>query len=199
MATFFIGTSNAKKIAEIRSILGESRHAFLFPSDIDLVIPDPVETGTTYVENALIKARAYAIATGLPTFSEDSGLEVTALDGFPGVKSNRWLVGSETDRCLALLAKLETFDDRSAQFSNCIAFVDPSSGESQTFTGVLKGTIARELSGKEGFGYDPIFIPEGEEKTLASLGQEWKNAHSARKLSWSQVLQFVTSFEIFSR
>ena len=140
----------------------------------------PPEDGTTYVENARGKAlygRGVAPAAWL--LADDSGLEVAALGGAPGVATARW----SDDGVTRLLAELDGVEDRRARYVCAIVAVAPD-GRELRGTGVLDGTIARERSGGEGFGYDPIFVPVGETLTVAELGDAWKaeSSHRARAL-----------------
>jgi len=143
----------------------------------EAVFPD--EDAATYYENARAKARfGRAIGDGDAwILGEDSGIEAEALDGRPGVESARWA----SDGVAALLAALEGTDDRRARYVCELVGVSPDRQEFRG-TGILPGTIAREPRGDEGFGYDPIFVPEGETRTVAELGNEWKsgNSHRAR-------------------
>jgi XTP/dITP diphosphohydrolase len=136
----------------------------------------PPETGSTYYENALAKAR-FGHRDGEWTLGEDSGIEVAALDGAPGLHSARW-----ADEGVArLLEELRNVEDRRARYVCELVAISPG-GEEHRGTGVLKGRIAEERRGAEGFGYDPIFVPEGDERTVAELGNDWKaeNSHRAR-------------------
>ena len=156
--------------------LHELRHA-LADWELELLEADgyPPEHGATYYENARAKAvfgRAHADAWVL---GEDSGIEVEALDGRPGVESARWA----DDGVAALLAALEGVDDRRARYVCELVAVSPE-GEELRGTGTLEGTIAPAPRGSEGFGYDPIFVPLGETSTVAELGNAWKREHSHR-------------------
>ena len=140
----------------------------------------PPETGATYYENARIKAvfgREHADGWVL---AEDSGLEVEVLGGRPGVLSARYAPEGEP-AVAKLLGELEGVEDRRARYISELVFLPPAGGESRG-TGTLEGHIALESAGSEGFGYDPIFVPDGEERTGAELGNEWKaeNSHRAR-------------------
>lgn len=191
MATYLIGTANPGKIAEIRLLLKDVPHEFKFISDFDTEFPEVEETGKTYEENARIKAKAYAQVTGLPTFSEDAGIEVHSLDNFPGIQSNRWSVGSDAGRVAGLLGMLTDQVDRSAHFAATVVLYDPKTAKTRVFTGRLDGTIATTPKGDQGFGYDPIFIPKGETKTMAELGTGWKNQHAHRAVAWKLVAEFL--------
>ncbi len=191
MATFLIGTANPGKIREISAIVKDLSHRFLFLSDLSVDIPEVEENGTTYEQNALIKAKAYAAISKLPTLSEDAGLEVRALRNFPGVLSNRWAVGSDVGRNQGLLDKLRDQSDRSAHFSATVVLFDPATQETHSFVGTLLGSIAQTPRGKDGFGYDPLFIPKGSDKTMAELGVAWKTANSHRTQAWKLAANFL--------
>ena len=152
-------------------------------------IAEAEETGATFVENAVLKARHYASLSGLLTLSDDSGLEVEALGGAPGVHSARYggrdlLYPEKMARLLAELAAANT-EDRRARFKCVIALADPSSGEVNTFDGVCEGRLARAPRGSGGFGYDPVFIPDGHTQTFGELPPEVKQhlSHRARALA----------------
>ncbi|MCW2975306.1 MAG: rdgB [Actinomycetia bacterium] len=140
----------------------------------------PDETGETYYENALAKARFGRDAgDGASwTIGEDSGIEVTALDGRPGLHSARY--APEGAPAIAkLLGELDGVDNRLARFVSELVALAPDGREARG-SGILEGRIADEASGVEGFGYDPVFIPDGEDRTVAELGEEWKAQHSHR-------------------
>jgi XTP/dITP diphosphohydrolase len=138
----------------------------------------PPETGETYYENARSKALFGREHANGWVLAEDSGLEVEALDGRPGVRSARY--APEGAPAIAkLLGKLQGVEDRGARYVSELVVLAPD-GHELRGTGTLEGRIAHELAGSEGFGYDPIFIPEGEERTVAELGNDWKAEHSHR-------------------
>lgn len=198
----FIASANQGKIREIQAILAGSGLEILSIADTDRlrelgIAIDPsfdvAETGQTFHDNALLKAEAYAKLTGLPTLADDSGLEVEALDGFPSVKSNRWFEGSTSERNLALLKLLEGESNRRARFYSVICFFDPHTQERHFFDGEIRGQIATKQRGSkiEGFGYDPIFIPEGCKETFAELGADFKNSISHRRKALAKLSQYV--------
>ena len=163
--------------------LRELRHA-LPGWEIDLLGAEdyPPETGETYYDNAAAKAR---FGRGLAdparwVLGEDSGVEIAGLDGGPGVLSARWAAGREAKRALEELAGIEG-EGRRARYVCELVAISPEGAE-QRGTGVLEGRIASEAGGSEGFGFDPVFVPDGEERTVAELGNEWKreNSHRAR-------------------
>ncbi|MFN3346587.1 MAG: RdgB/HAM1 family non-canonical purine NTP pyrophosphatase, partial [Candidatus Bipolaricaulaceae bacterium] len=151
-------------------------------SAADLGLPEPKEEGSTLEENAIIKAVTYARLAGLPTIAEDTGLEVEALGGAPGVLSSRFS-GKEKDYAAnnrKLLELLEGVEDRRARFRTVAVLALPD-GRFWKSEGILEGEIARSPRGTGGFGYDPVFIPRGETRTLAELLPAEKNAISHRR------------------
>jgi XTP/dITP diphosphohydrolase len=179
-----IATRNAHKLEEIQEIFDfqglEVLSAFDFPE-----VPDVVEDGDTLEANAIKKAVEVAEATGCWSLADDSGLEVAALDGAPGVYSARYAGEqcSYTDNNDKLLRELADQDDRSAQFRTVLALSDPE-GNVQTLEGACPGEIIEDLRGTNGFGYDPLFIPKGYSETFAELDSSIKNkiSHRARAL-----------------
>jgi len=180
-----IATRNPHKLEEIHAIFDfqglEVCSAFDFPD-----IPDVVEDGDTLEANAIKKAMELCRATGLPALADDSGLEVTALNGEPGVYSARWSGEGCTyhDNNLKLLRELAG-KNRRAQFRTVIALALPGE-EPLTVEGSVKGTIIEELRGKQGFGYDPLFMPDGYNQTFAELPAEVKNKISHRANALAQ-------------
>ncbi len=172
-------TNNQHKLEEIRHILGE-QFEIVSLQDIGCNTDIP-ETGETLEENALIKARYVYEHYGLDCFADDTGLEVDALGGEPGVRSARYAegVGHDSEANMSkLLANLKENNNRKARFRTVIALI--IKGEEQLFEGVVRGEISRSRSGSEGFGYDPIFVPEGYDRSFAELGAEIKNSISHR-------------------
>ena len=158
----------------------------MFP---DVVFSDVPETGSTFLDNAILKATAISRETGLPVLSEDSGLEVHALDGAPGVRSARFAgEPSDSDRNNELLLKKLVGEmDRRARFIT-VAVLCLQDGQIFVSSGVFPGTIGYELQGNMGFGYDPLFIPDGESRTLAQMTLEEKNAVSHRQKALSRLV-----------
>ena len=180
MDTYVIATNNAHKLQEIREILENDRRKFLSMKEAGIAT-DPEETGMSFEENALIKARAACKAAGLPALADDSGLEVDALGGAPGIRSARYCEGSDQDRVDFLLKNMETVpgEQRGAQFVSAIACVYPD-GTEFVVRGICRGTILHENHGAGGFGYDPVFYVPEEGETFSSMSQERKNAISHR-------------------
>jgi XTP/dITP diphosphohydrolase len=181
-----LATSNQGKLREARAILNDLEFEFFSLSDLKSIQP-VAETGSTFRENASLKATGYAVQTNLLTLADDSGLEIDALNGAPGVWSARY-VGENVPyavRNQSLLAELQNHRNRSARFSCAIAIADGSGNLLHLANGICEGRIASEPRGSGGFGYDPIFIPNGYELTFGELPVEIKNeiSHRARALA----------------
>ena len=185
----FFGTGNAKKLEEIQAILGDH---FTIKSFRDLPEKIEVEEDRPDLEgNAIKKAKEFYEAVGVPCFADDTGLEVDALGGRPGVRSARYAgepADSEANMAL-LLKELEGAEDRSAQFRTVIAYYDGAS--LHTFDGVLRGRIGMEKKGDKGFGYDPLFHPDEDQRTLAEMEPDEKNAISHRGRAVRKFAQFL--------
>jgi XTP/dITP diphosphohydrolase len=183
-------TSNRNKLLEISAALPESFSIYSL-SDVSDQINDVEEPFETLDENAMHKASSYATMTGMNCFSEDTGLEVTALENEPGVRSARY-AGEPSDpqkNITLLLAKLADKENRSAQFRTVIALT--LNHQLFCFEGICKGVIIKEQKGSNGFGYDPIFIPEGSTKTFAEMTTEEKNKFSHRKKALFKMIEFL--------
>ncbi|GAA3217772.1 RdgB/HAM1 family non-canonical purine NTP pyrophosphatase [Nonomuraea helvata] len=175
-----LATRNAGKIAELRRILADFDIVGLeeFPS-----IGEVAETGVTFEENALLKAHAVAQGSGLPAVADDSGLCVDVLGGMPGVFSARWSGrhGDDQANLDLLLAQVSDVPaDRLTAHFACAAVLALPSGETRVVEGVLPGRLVSSPRGSNGFGYDPIFVPDGEERTTAEMSPEDKDAISHR-------------------
>lgn len=185
-------TNNAHKLEEIRAILGNSIE-ILSLADIHCHADIP-ETADTLEGNARQKSRYVYEHYGLDCFADDTGLEVEALDGAPGVYSARYAGGEGHDaqaNMLKLLHELEGKENRKAQFRTAISLI--LDGKEYLFEGVIKGEIIREKRGDSGFGYDPVFKPEGYERTFAELGNDIKNKISHRALAVQKLCEFLQS------
>ncbi len=179
-----VATHNAGKLAEFTRLLEPYGVEVVGAADMDL--PEPVEGGTTFVENARIKAHAAAKATGLPALSDDSGIEIDALDGAPGVYTADWAeTGSGRDFKMAMTKThekiLETGEPQpwKARFCCTLVLAWPD-GEDAVFPGVLDGQVVWPMRGAEGHGYDPIFMPDGHDSILGEMTADAKNAISHR-------------------
>ena len=175
-----VATRNRHKLAELEQIIGEDE-ARLVPLDEGVQLPP--ETGETFAENALIKARAAHEHSGRLAIADDSGIEAAALGGRPGVRSARFAgVGSSDEQNLALLMReLESADDRRVAYACVIALID-ADGAEHLFEGRCEGTLAHEPRGSGGFGYDPAFLPDdvADGRTMAELSDTEKHAISHR-------------------
>lgn len=180
-----IATRNPGKLEEFARLLAPFAVQVMAATDLGLA--EPEETGASFAENALIKARAAATASGMPALADDSGLVVAGLDGAPGIHSARW-AGPERDYAAAfrrihdeLVARFGSFAaaDRRAAFVCVLALALPE-GETALFGGRIDGEIVFPPRGEAGFGYDPIFVPQGESRTFAEMSSAEKDAVSHR-------------------
>lgn len=188
MRTLLLATTNRHKLEEYRAIFSDVPFRLLSLADIQLAM-DIEETGTTFAENAALKARAYAQASGILSLADDSGLEIDAMDGAPGIYSARFAGGESTyeERFRLILEQLKGLppEQRSARFRCAIALAEPS-GYCRLVEGIIEGIIATAPRGQQGFGYDPIFLVPELGKTTAELTPDEKNhishrGHAAQK------------------
>lgn len=187
-----LASGNRNKYREMKEEFAPIGVELLFGGDF----PEPLdveETGSTYEENSALKARAWTKATGMPAMADDSGLEASALEGAPGVHSARVVPGSDADRTNWLLVELKNADDRSARFACCITVVFPDTDKIISCTRYCPGRIAMEPRGTSGFGYDPVFVPDGYEKTFAELGEIVKKKISHRALAIKGIAEMLSS------
>ena len=183
-------TNNEHKLSEIRSILGDNFEV-LSLKDIGCDVDIP-ETGTTLEENALIKAQYIFDHYHVDVFADDTGLEVDALNGAPGVYSARYAGGEGHDseaNMAKLLKELGENNNRKARFRTVIALIQQ--GKIHEFEGIVNGEIIRERRGGEGFGYDPIFQPDGYDQTFAELGTDVKNHISHRARATQKLAEYL--------
>jgi XTP/dITP diphosphohydrolase len=188
-----LATHNQHKVEEFQRIIGAT------VSGIEIVAydgPEPVENGITFAENALIKARVAARHTGLPALADDSGICVDVLGGAPGIFSARWS-GSHGNAGANLLLLLDQLSDiapesRGAHFTATIALVTPA-GVEHIVEGIWNGRLAAEPRGQNGFGYDPIFLPDGHSVSAAELSPEVKDAESHRARAFAQLIPALTA------
>ncbi|MFC5801545.1 RdgB/HAM1 family non-canonical purine NTP pyrophosphatase [Streptomyces formicae] len=195
MTRLILATRNAGKIAELRAILADAGLPHdLVGAEAYPDIPDVKETGTTFAENALLKAHALASATGLPAVADDSGLCVDVLGGAPGIFSARWsgAHGDDAANLRLLLAQLADIGDehRGAHFA-CAAALALPDGTERVVEGRLTGVLCHDPVGTNGFGYDPILQPEGYDVTCAQLTPEEKNAISHRGKAFRELVPVV--------
>ena len=194
-------TNNQHKLQEIRDILGSDYEVVsLKEIGCDVDIP---ETGNTLEENALQKAQYVYDHYHVSCFADDTGLEVEALDGAPGVHSARYAEGTDHDseaNMAKLLRELDGKENRQARFRTVICYIEKqdvcpcgytSIKKIHQFEGIVNGHIATEKHGTEGFGYDPIFVPEGYDKSFAELGEEIKNGISHRARAVAKLVEYL--------
>jgi XTP/dITP diphosphohydrolase len=192
-----LATTNRGKIREISSMLKDTGISIVgLPTDAGL--PEPEETGSTFAENAAIKASYYALHFGMAALADDSGLEVSALNGEPGVMSARY--GGEASpfdvKMKLILDKLIGYSgtEREARFVCSAALADAGGNIVSSATGICSGVIAGAPAGNGGFGYDPIFIPDGYDQTFGELPSEVKDSLSHRYKAISEILPFLREF-----
>ena len=182
-----LATHNAHKVDELRRILGPKL------GDIELVAydgPEPVEDGKSFEANALIKARAAFEHTGLAAIADDSGISVRALGGAPGIHSARYAgTRDDGDNVRLLLERMTGIDDRAADFTCAAAFV--AEGIEHVEVGVWPGAVLLERAGAGGFGYDPVFKPDGLTVSSAELSADEKNAISHRALAFAKLFAYI--------
>jgi len=186
--TILVATQNKGKQKEFTQMLNQLDVDAVFPNDFsELEKLDVAETGTTFNENAALKAKAFSQKVDMVAVADDSGLEVDALNGAPGVYSKRYAPGSDEDRNKKLLSELADTDakDRTARFVTVLCLHDPQKSETHFFRGEVEGIITNQPRGEDGFGYDPVFQPTGFEKTFAEMNTQQKNelSHRGRALA----------------
>ncbi len=184
-------TNNAHKLEEVAAMLGEA-YEVLSLREIGCEADIP-ETAETFAGNAMQKARYVKEHYGYDCFADDSGLEVDALDGAPGIYSARYSGGGSEANMDKLLHNLTGKSDRGAQFRTVIALLIGE--ETQLFEGIVRGSIIEERRGEAGFGYDPIFVPDGYEQTFAQLGNEVKNRISHRAKAVEQLVRYLNNMK----
>lgn len=197
MCRLILATRNPGKVREIESILADSGWSFsslqAFPD-----VETPIESGATYAENAILKARFYALATGMCALADDSGLEVEALAGAPGVYSARYAGENATDadRRALLLSELARIPNanRRARFVSVVAISDADGSVLNVSEGICEGTIISSPRGDGGFGYDPLFVPDGFNQTFAELPEDVKNIISHRAHALRNTLAFLSTY-----
>ena len=191
MEKLFVATSNAHKLEEIREILK------LYGIERELVCPasfddhdEPIEDGKSFKDNALIKARYWFNKYHLPTIADDSGLTIHFFNEFPGIYSARFMQNySYFEKNSWILKGMKNESDREAKFHCVIAYINENTEE--CFEGILQGEIADSIKGEHGFGYDPIFMPEGHAQTFAEMSAHEKNTISHRRRATDALLQLL--------
>ena len=182
-----IASNNKHKIREIKAILAEKFESIVSLSEAG-IDHETVEDGTTFMENAAKKAREIAAISGRPALADDSGICVDALGGAPGIYSARFSGGTDEDNNNLLLEKLKDEPNKRAHYTCAMALVSPT-GEQVLAEGYMYGAITHQRRGERGFGYDPLFVPDGETRTVAELTDEEKNAISHRANALSLLLE----------
>lgn len=190
MNKIVLASRNPNKIQELRELLSLPDLQVLSTADFP-ELEEVDEDALTLEGNALKKAHYVAMVTGLPSLADDTGLEVSALDGAPGVYSARYAgeQASYDDNVEKLLSEMVDIDQRNAQFRTVVAFVDAD--KHWIFEGVCVGQISRYRKGVKGFGYDPIFMPDGFEQSFAEMSSEQKNSISHRGLAMKEAVAFL--------
>lgn len=196
MDRIVLATRNAHKVLEVQRIFADAGVPVeILGTEAFSDLPDIAETGSTFAQNALIKARAVSAHTGLPAMADDSGLCVDALNGMPGIFSARWAGahGDDMANLNLLLGQLADVPDqrRTGAFHCAAALVTPD-GIERICEGVLEGRIIRAPRGTNGFGYDPIFVPHGHEITTAEMSAEQKDAISHRGQAFRRLSETIT-------
>lgn len=191
-------SQNKGKQNEARALFKDLKVELVFPDDIPHLSGfDPEETGETFADNALLKARAYAAESGIACIADDSGVEIDGMDKLPGVHSNRWFEGTADERNEEVLRRLSQPDDsgntkpRTARYITIACFYNPETEEYALFEETQEGSIADTVVQGEGFDYDRIFIPEGYDKTYSQLGQEMKNQNSQRARAYKKLHEYL--------
>ncbi len=191
MQSLIFATNNQHKVDEVKSVLnGIFEVVTLKDAGINIDIPEPFDT---LEENALQKSSTIHRLTNKNCFSEDTGLEVFALNGAPGVKSARYAgeQASFSDNVQKLLTDLEGIQHREARFRTVISLI--LNNKEYQFEGICNGKITTEASGEKGFGYDPVFIPDGDTRCFADMTMEEKNQYSHRQKAMTQLISFLKS------
>ncbi len=189
--TLLFASQNPGKLKEFQMIFGGTVDVKT-PVDVNLPDFDVEETGSSFKENALLKAKAFGDKSGMVTVADDSGLAVKVLDGFPGIMSKRFAgLEKKADRFQMVIDMVEG-KDRSAEFVTALCIYYPETGKHHCVEGKIKGSVADSERGSDGFEYDRIFIPDGYgDKTVAELGIEVKNQISARKRALEELRVYL--------
>jgi len=196
MLKLIVASKNSGKIKEFQRILQLDSQGIELVIDVE--IPEVAETGSTFEENALLKATSIAKFTGIPAIADDSGLAIDVLNGAPGILSARWSGGGDNENIKKVLDEIKDVPESKlgAKFVAVIALAKPT-GENLIVRGELQGRIRRSPVGKNGFGYDPIFEPiAGDGRTLAELDPSEKDAISHRSLALAQITPLIKPFLI---
>jgi XTP/dITP diphosphohydrolase len=185
-------SNNEHKIREIKSLLGDS---FTLLGLRDINILEEIPENEPLIEgNALAKARYAHNSSGMNVFADDTGLEIAALNGLPGVHSARFAGGNKSSEAniVKVLSMLDTYENRNARFKTVIALI--LDGKEYLFEGIVNGTIIHEKRGVSGFGYDPIFLPQGKTRTFAEMDLNEKNSISHRAIAFEKLKEFLLQY-----
>lgn len=186
-----IATNNPNKVEEYRQMFASISNIKLFSLKDENIHIEIEENGKTFEENSLIKAEAISKLTNKFVLADDSGLEIEALDNFPGIYSARFMEGRPyKEKWAAIFEMLKNKENKNAQFHCAITFITPSK-DKYIFEGIEKGYITEKIEGENGFGYDPIFFSNSLNKTFGNATEEEKNAVSHRGKAFSQLLEFI--------
>ena len=186
-----IATNNPNKVEEYRQMFASISNIKLFSLKDENIHIEIEENGKTFKENSLIKAETISKFTNKFVLADDSGLEIEALDNFPGIYSARFMEGKPyKEKWAAIFEMLKNKENKNAQFHCAITFITPTK-EKYVFEGIEKGYITEKIEGENGFGYDPIFFSNSLNKTFGNATEEEKNAVSHRGKAFSQLLEFI--------
>ena len=186
-----IATNNPNKVEEYRQMFASISNIKLFSLKDENIHIEIEENGKTFKENSLIKAESISKLTDKFVLADDSGLEIEALDNFPGIYSARFMEGRPyKEKWAAIFEMLKNKENKNAQFHCVITFITPSK-DKYVFEGIEKGYITEKIEGENGFGYDPIFFSNSLNKTFGNATEEEKNAVSHRGKAFSQLLEFI--------
>lgn len=191
MKKILMATGNLHKISEVKDILNSLNVEveIVSPKQLDPSCDEPVEDGKTFKDNSYIKAKYYHDLFNLPTIADDSGICIDYYDGAPGIYSARWMPEmSYEEKNKKITSDLKGSDNRGAQFVCGITYIDEF-GNVSYHEGILEGKIADVPSGTKGFGYDPVFVMNGQELTMADLGEEFKKYNSHRALALRKLVE----------
>ena len=188
-----LGTGNEHKVFEINEIVRAQGFKNIVFKAVEGDF-NPIENGSTFEENSLIKAREGAKLSGMLTLADDSGLCIDALNGAPGLYSARY-AGTQDEKIARILKELDGQENRKAKFVCCMTLVDKDGNVVHTTRGECHGHIIKERKGTNGFGYDPVFMPNGFDITLAEMSEDGKNAISHRGRALVKMLEFIKDME----
>jgi XTP/dITP diphosphohydrolase len=188
-----LATNNAGKLKEYREMLGPLGYVIYSPKDLNIE-SEPEETGTTYFDNAFIKAKALALNVPYPVIADDSGFEVKALGDFPGLHSSRYAAtfdGNYQKAGMALNAKLKPNDSRDAEFHCVICYLEKPTAKPLYFEGICKGTLLPKAQGNHGFGYDPFFHCTEANADFGLVDEATKNQYSHRAKALTKLMTYL--------